>query len=95
VKKSNFKSHLSSLLKLQVKNSLLQRFPKIRQELLKFITISSINVSVNRNFSCSNKQIDGIFACLQKPKLGTQMAPKGTVHGKWHKDKRNTNKAIA
>jgi len=22
--------------------------------------------------------MDGIFACLQKPKLGTQMGPKGT-----------------
>jgi hypothetical protein len=39
--------------------------------------------------------MDGILACLQKPKLGTQMGPKGTLHGEWHKEKRNTNKAIA
>jgi hypothetical protein len=38
--------------------------------------------------------MDGIFACLQKPKLGTQMGPKGTLHGEWHKEKRNTNKAM-
>jgi hypothetical protein len=37
----------------------------------------------------------GIFACLQKPKLGTQMGPKDTLHGEWQKEKRNTNKAIA
>jgi hypothetical protein len=60
-----------------------------------FVTIGSISVSVNRNFSCFHKQMDGILACLQKPKLGTQMGPKGTLHGEWHKEKRNKNKAIA
>jgi hypothetical protein len=35
-------------------------------------------VSVNRNLICFHKQMDGIFACLQKPKLGTQMGLKGT-----------------
>jgi hypothetical protein len=36
--------------------------------------------------------MDGIFACLQKPKLGHK--PKGTLHGEWCKEKRNTNKAM-
>jgi hypothetical protein len=34
--------------------------------------------------------MDGIFACLQKPKLGTQMGPKGTLHGEYGTRKKET-----